>query len=138
MADGSWLMAHESWPTAVRCRLGSSVGTPKSRRTLRDKRRGSSLRTAQSPGCRQPSGFSGYSGDSEGTQVAARMRFNISRRHFSGPLRGNSREDVMGIASWRAAALVVALSVSAATIGAQTVIKPPKNKYTPKQDVELG
>jgi Zn-dependent protease with chaperone function len=44
----------------------------------------------------------------------------------------------MGIVSSRAAALVAALSVSAATVGAQTAIKPPKNRYTPKQDVELG
>ena len=38
------------------------------------------------------------------------------------------------------AALValVALSVSTAVLPAQTVVKPPKNRYTPEQDVELG
>ncbi|HKT81667.1 MAG TPA: M48 family metallopeptidase [Vicinamibacterales bacterium] len=40
--------------------------------------------------------------------------------------------------SVRAVALVLALSVSASLVFAQTVIKPPKNKYTPKQDVQLG
>jgi Zn-dependent protease with chaperone function len=44
----------------------------------------------------------------------------------------------MFIVSSRAAAAVVALSLSATTIGAQTVVKPPKNRFTPKQDVELG
>jgi predicted Zn-dependent protease len=37
----------------------------------------------------------------------------------------------------RAAILAIVLSMSAAVL-AQTVVKPPKNKYTPKQDVELG
>ena len=37
--------------------------------------------------------------------------------------------------------LTAALAMCAVTAGAahaQTVIKPPKNKYTPKQDVDLG
>ena len=38
----------------------------------------------------------------------------------------------------RALALIVLISVSAAGLLAQTAIKPPKNKYTPKQDVQLG
>lgn len=40
--------------------------------------------------------------------------------------------------SARAAALLVILSVSITTLLAQTVVKLPKNKYTPQQDVELG
>ncbi len=36
-------------------------------------------------------------------------------------------------------AIVLSMSLmSAAGVFAQTVVKPPKNKYTPKQDVELG
>ncbi|HXI29640.1 MAG TPA: M48 family metallopeptidase [Vicinamibacterales bacterium] len=47
------------------------------------------------------------------------------------------------IASARAAALAALVSIAAAAVvapavSAQTVIKPPKNKYTPQQDVELG
>jgi Zn-dependent protease with chaperone function len=38
----------------------------------------------------------------------------------------------------RAAAVVVAVSVSATSLTAQTVVKPPKNRYTPQQDVQLG
>jgi beta-barrel assembly-enhancing protease len=38
----------------------------------------------------------------------------------------------------RSAALVMVVLVMTAGTFAQTVIKPPKNKYTPKQDVELG
>jgi len=38
----------------------------------------------------------------------------------------------------RALSLIALVSVSAAGLLAQTVVKPPKNKYTPKQDVELG
>jgi beta-barrel assembly-enhancing protease len=38
----------------------------------------------------------------------------------------------------RPAALMVALAISVAGAGAQTVVKPPKNRYTPQQDVELG
>src|SRR5262245_57386858 len=38
----------------------------------------------------------------------------------------------------RAFALVIVFIVSVAGLFAQTVVKPPKNKYTPKQDVELG
>lgn len=41
-------------------------------------------------------------------------------------------------ASTRAAAIAVALSVSATGLVAQTAIKLPKNKFTPQQDVELG
>ena len=40
--------------------------------------------------------------------------------------------------SARAAALMTVLCLSAAGLFAQTVVKPPKNKYTPQQDVELG
>ncbi|MEP7118523.1 MAG: M48 family metallopeptidase [Acidobacteriota bacterium] len=35
-------------------------------------------------------------------------------------------------------ALLLAASIGAASVTAQTVITPPKNKYTPQQDVELG
>ena len=38
----------------------------------------------------------------------------------------------------RAAAVAVAVSVSATNLAAQTVVKLPKNRYTPQQDVELG
>ena len=38
----------------------------------------------------------------------------------------------------RIATLVVVLSMSVTGLVAQTVVKPPKNKYTPQQDVELG
>ena len=37
-----------------------------------------------------------------------------------------------------ASALAIVLFLSGAGLLAQTVVKPPKNKYTPKQDVELG
>jgi len=40
--------------------------------------------------------------------------------------------------STRAAVVTMVLSVSATALLAQTAVKPPKNKYTPKQDVELG
>ena len=35
-------------------------------------------------------------------------------------------------------ALLLAASIGAAAVTAQTVITPPKNKYTPQQDVQLG
>jgi beta-barrel assembly-enhancing protease len=35
-------------------------------------------------------------------------------------------------------AVLVAAAIGAAAVTAQTVITPPKNKYTPQQDVELG
>ena len=38
----------------------------------------------------------------------------------------------------RPAALMVALAISVGAAGAQTVVKPPKNRYSPQQDVELG
>jgi beta-barrel assembly-enhancing protease len=38
----------------------------------------------------------------------------------------------------RAAAVAVALSVSATALVGQTAVKLPKNKYTPEQDVQLG
>ena len=38
----------------------------------------------------------------------------------------------------RTAALFVALCILVIGAGAQTAIKPPKNRYTPQQDVELG
>jgi hypothetical protein len=38
----------------------------------------------------------------------------------------------------RAAAVAVALSVSATALVGQTAIKLPKNKYTPEQHVQLG
>jgi Zn-dependent protease with chaperone function len=41
-------------------------------------------------------------------------------------------------ASTRTAALIVVLSLSATAVLAQTSVKPPKNRYTPQQDVELG
>jgi len=37
-----------------------------------------------------------------------------------------------------AAAIALALSLSAETLAAQTAIKVPKNRFTPQQDVELG
>ena len=40
--------------------------------------------------------------------------------------------------SARSAALAVLLVCAVAMLGAQTTIKLPKNKYTPKQDVDLG
>jgi Zn-dependent protease with chaperone function len=40
--------------------------------------------------------------------------------------------------STRAAAVVTAICVSGSLLVAQTAIKPPKNKYTPEQDVKLG
>jgi predicted Zn-dependent protease len=40
--------------------------------------------------------------------------------------------------STRAAALLLVLSVSGSSAVAQTAIKPPKNRYTPEQDVKLG
>ena len=33
---------------------------------------------------------------------------------------------------------ILILSASIATVSAQTAVKPPKNKYTPEQDVKLG
>jgi len=44
----------------------------------------------------------------------------------------------MSTSSTRATVLAMVLSMSAAGVFAQTLVKPPKNKYTPKQDVELG
>ena len=38
----------------------------------------------------------------------------------------------------RVPALAVMVWVSVAALAAQTAIKPPKNRYTPQQDVELG
>src|SRR5262245_53972532 len=40
--------------------------------------------------------------------------------------------------SARAAALFALVSLSAVSLGAQTAIKLPKNRYTPEQDVQLG
>ena len=40
--------------------------------------------------------------------------------------------------STRAVALVMALSLSAPGLFAQTAVKLPKNRYTPQQDVQLG
>jgi len=46
------------------------------------------------------------------------------------------------MATWtltqRTAAVLAAASVWAAGLGAQTVLKLPKNRYTPEQDVKLG
>jgi Zn-dependent protease with chaperone function len=41
-------------------------------------------------------------------------------------------------ASTRLAALTIVLSIAAVNLSAQTAIKPPKNKFTPEQDVKLG
>src|SRR5262245_53644619 len=49
-----------------------------------------------------------------------------------------SKEHIMAIRNAWASALTIALFVSAAGLLAQTTVKPPKNKYTPEQDVELG
>src|SRR6188768_3623139 len=48
-------------------------------------------------------------------------------------------ETVMSLSrpSMRLSTLGLIVSLSAA-VAAQTAIKPPKNKYTPQQDVELG
>src|SRR5262245_53598127 len=35
-------------------------------------------------------------------------------------------------------AVIFILSAAIATLSAQTVVKPPKNRYTPEQDVKLG
>src|SRR5262245_46152654 len=40
--------------------------------------------------------------------------------------------------SFRITFAAIVACASRADVGAQTVIKPPKNKYTPQQDVELG
>ena len=40
--------------------------------------------------------------------------------------------------SIRAAALIIVLSISVIDLLAQTAVKPPRNRYTPQQDVELG
>ena len=38
----------------------------------------------------------------------------------------------------RAAALLVVWCLPASGLLAQTVVKPPKNRYTPEQDVQIG
>jgi predicted Zn-dependent protease len=38
----------------------------------------------------------------------------------------------------RPAAVAVVVSIAVAALHAQTVVKPPKNRYTPQQDVKLG
>ena len=48
------------------------------------------------------------------------------------------RARAMRSTSQRTAALTLMLSVSLAALTAQTVIKLPKNRYTPEQDVQLG
>jgi Zn-dependent protease with chaperone function len=52
----------------------------------------------------------------------------------------STKENVMATRTSHApvAALVIAACVTGADLVAQTAIKPPKNKYTPQQDVELG
>ena len=40
--------------------------------------------------------------------------------------------------SARTGILVTCVCVSLTTLAAQTIIKPPKNKFKPEQDVELG
>jgi Zn-dependent protease with chaperone function len=44
----------------------------------------------------------------------------------------------IGSSSVRIAAVTILLCTSMASLGAQTVIKLPKNKYTPDQDVKIG
>jgi Zn-dependent protease with chaperone function len=44
----------------------------------------------------------------------------------------------MNTSAARAVAIALLAALPAAGLAAQSVIKPPKNKYTPKQDVELG
>jgi predicted Zn-dependent protease len=46
--------------------------------------------------------------------------------------------DARSKTSRRVTALAIAWSLAVTGALAQTVIKPPKNKYTPKQDVEIG
>src|SRR5436190_517824 len=41
-------------------------------------------------------------------------------------------------ASVRATVLAMVATVSAVSLVAQTPVKPPKNRYTPEQDVKLG
>src|SRR5262245_3056960 len=38
----------------------------------------------------------------------------------------------------RAAAWLLLVGLAAAGLAAQTVVKPPKNRYTPKQDIAIG
>jgi len=45
---------------------------------------------------------------------------------------------LLNVRSARSAAVVVLLSASVTGVFTQTVIKAPNNKYTPKQDVEIG
>src|SRR5436309_8307764 len=52
--------------------------------------------------------------------------------------RGRCEERMSNATVARASALLVALALISTVPAAQTQIKPPKNKYTPKQDVELG
>src|SRR5262245_35068864 len=44
----------------------------------------------------------------------------------------------IGSPSMRVVALAIVAGVAGASLEAQTVIKLPKNKYTPEQDVQLG
>jgi uncharacterized glyoxalase superfamily protein PhnB len=57
--------------------------------------------------------------------------------YFARPIRRRAGRSARTRRS-RAAALVVACCLLAAGLSAQTPVKPPKNKYTPQQDVELG
>src|SRR4029079_12660029 len=67
---------HVAWLTAI----GSSAATPKKWRILRDKLVYGSAPQVESIGQMLRSGP-----NFEGTQVAARVRFNISDRTFPGP-----------------------------------------------------
>jgi Zn-dependent protease with chaperone function len=57
---------------------------------------------------------------------------------FQASARGRREEIMLRLRRNRAGAVVLALLLSAHGLSAQTVITPPKNKYTPAQDVELG
>jgi predicted Zn-dependent protease len=45
---------------------------------------------------------------------------------------------ILNFRTARAAAFLMIVCLSASGLVAQTVVKPPKNRYTPQQDVELG
>jgi Zn-dependent protease with chaperone function len=58
---------------------------------------------------------------------------------FSKPLEGQElRRTDMVTPTTRAATLMLVLSVCTNGLSAQTVVKLPKNRFTPQQDVELG
>src|SRR5678815_5223108 len=63
-----------------------------------------------------------------------------TRRRGPAGLMLEKQEDAMAphTRAARAATLAAIICVSIAGAGAQTVVKLPKNKYTPQQDAEIG